>query len=167
MPMENKTTLPDNRLEQLFGEEKPLYTEAEARREANRCLYCYDAPCTAACPAGIDIPGFIRKIASGNIPGAAKTIFEMNLLGVSTARVCPVEELCVGACVYNKYHFPPINIGRLQRFATEQVRHWERENKKPLITPLKQAGRTVALIGARSEERRVGKECRSRWSPYH
>ncbi len=146
--MELVTYLPDNRLEKIFSEAKPLYTESDARIEANRCLYCYDAPCTIACPAGIDIPGFIRKIASGNLRGAAKTIFEMNLLGVSTAQVCPVEELCAGACVYNKYNSPPINIGRLQRFATEKALQWEQDNENTLFSPENQTDRKVALIGA-------------------
>ncbi|MBC8400066.1 MAG: FAD-dependent oxidoreductase [Candidatus Marinimicrobia bacterium] len=146
--MEHITNLPEKRLEQNFSEAKPLYTESEARIEANRCLYCYDAPCTAACPAGIDIPGFIRKIASGNLRGAAKTIFNMNLLGVTTAQVCPVEELCAGACVFNKDNVPPINIGRLQRFATEKALQWEQDNENTLFSPENQTDRKVALIGA-------------------
>ena len=148
MPMKQIAKLPDNRLEKYFSDAKPLYTESEARIEANRCLYCYDAPCTAACPAGIDISGFIRNIASGNIRGAAKTIFKVNLLGVSTSRVCPVEELCAGACVYNKYNSRPINIGRLQRYATEKALKWERENENNLFSPKAQKDRKVALIGA-------------------
>lgn len=146
--MNRIATLPDNRLEKYFSDAKPLYTESEARIEANRCLFCYDAPCTAACPAGIDISGFIRNIASGNIRGAAKTIFKVNLLGVSTSRVCPVEELCAGACVYNKYNSRPINIGRLQRYATEEALKWERENENNLFSPKAQKDRKVALIGA-------------------
>jgi len=146
--MELKMNLPENRLEQNFYEAKPFYTESEARIEANRCLYCYDAPCTTACPAGIDIPGFIRKIASGNLRGAAKTIFEVNMLGVTTAQVCPVEELCAGACVYNKDNIPPINIGRLQRFATEKSLQWEQEKNARLFSPEDQTDRKVALIGA-------------------
>ncbi len=146
--MERVISLPDNRLEQKFKEAKPLYTESEAGIEANRCLYCYDAPCTAACPASIDIPGFIRKIASGNLRGAAKTIFEVNLLGVTTAQVCPVEELCAGACVYNKDNVPPINIGRLQRFATEKALQWERDKNNTLFSPENLTDRKVALIGA-------------------
>ncbi|MFQ6613222.1 MAG: FAD-dependent oxidoreductase [Fidelibacterota bacterium] len=141
-------TLPEERLETRFREEKPRYTESEARIEANRCLYCYDAPCTEACPTGIDIPGFIRKIVSGNIRGAAKTIFEVNALGVSTARVCPVEELCVGACVYNQMNSQPVQIGRLQRYATESALEKERADGRKLITVRKAADCKVALIGA-------------------
>ncbi len=88
------------RLEQALPDLKPPYTPGQAVAEANRCLYCDDAPCIAACPTGIDIPGFIRKIATGNLKGSARTILSANLLGYSCARVCPVEVLCAGACVY-------------------------------------------------------------------
>src|SRR5579859_6247330 len=108
--------LPAERLERRLPDKKPAYTEAEARAEADRCLYCADAPCIKACPTEIDIPTFIKKIASGNVRGSARTIFEQNMLGYSCARVCPVEVLCVGACVYNGWHRDPIQIGRLQRF---------------------------------------------------
>jgi len=92
----------------------------EALVEANRCLYCYDAPCTHACPTHIDIPRFIKKIATGNLTGSARTILEANILGATCARVCPVQELCEGACVLGKEH-KPITIGRLQRYSTDYV----------------------------------------------
>jgi dihydropyrimidine dehydrogenase (NAD+) subunit PreT len=111
--------VPKDRLESELLDKKPLYSEAEARAESERCLYCVDAPCIKACPTEIDIPTFIKKIATGNVRGSAKTIFEQNLLGYSCARVCPVEVLCVGSCVYNGWGREPIAIGRLQRFATE------------------------------------------------
>jgi glutamate synthase (NADPH/NADH) small chain len=111
--------LPQDRLENELPDKKPLYTEAEAKAEADRCLYCSDAPCIKACPTEIDIPTFIKKIASGNVRGSARTIFEQNLLGYSCARVCPVEVLCQGDCVYTGWGRDPIQIGRLQRFATE------------------------------------------------
>jgi glutamate synthase (NADPH/NADH) small chain len=111
--------LSQDRLENALPDKKPLYSSAEARAEADRCLYCSDAPCIKACPTEIDIPTFIKKIASGNVRGSAKTIFEQNLLGYSCARVCPVEVLCQGDCVYTGWGRDPINIGRLQRFATE------------------------------------------------
>jgi glutamate synthase (NADPH/NADH) small chain len=111
--------LPERRLETALRDKKPLFTHSEAVTEANRCIYCSDAPCVTACPTGIDIPTFIHKIATDNVKGSARTIFEDNLLGYSCARVCPVEVLCAGACVYNHWDRPPIEIGRLQRYATE------------------------------------------------
>jgi len=111
--------LPDGRSEDVFDDFKPAYTTNQARVEANRCLYCHDAPCITACPTGIDIPTFIRKIATDNVKGSAKTIFDSNILGMSCARVCPVEVLCVGDCVYNAMGVPPIQIGKLQRYATD------------------------------------------------
>lgn len=111
--------LSPDRLENALPDKKPLYSSAEAKAEADRCLYCVDAPCIKACPTEIDIPTFIKKIASGNVRGSARTIFEQNLLGYSCARVCPVEVLCQGDCVYTGWGRDPINIGRLQRFATE------------------------------------------------
>jgi glutamate synthase (NADPH/NADH) small chain len=108
-----------DRSETGFEDGKPLYTRSQALVEANRCLTCHDAPCIRACPTGIDIPGFIRRIATGNVEGAARTILTSNILGQSCARVCPVEVLCVGDCVYNALGVPPIQIGRLQRYATD------------------------------------------------
>lgn len=111
--------LPEDRGEVVFDDFKPAYSDAQAVTEANRCFYCLDAPCIVACPTAIDIPTFIRKIATGNVRGAAKTIFDANIFGMSCARVCPVEVLCVGACVYNNFDSPPIEIGKLQRHATD------------------------------------------------
>src|SRR6201995_1873435 len=105
-----KYALPHERLERRLADKKPCFTEAEARAEAERCLYCADAPCVKACPTEIDVPTFIKKIASGNVRGSARTIFEQNILGASCARVCPVEVLCVGACVYTGWHRAPIQI---------------------------------------------------------
>ena len=108
-----------DRSESVFGDFKGEYSREQAIAEANRCLFCTDAPCTKACPTHIDVPQFIRKIATDNLKGSARTIFESNILGMSCARVCPVEVLCVGDCVYNAMHMPPINIGKLQRFSTD------------------------------------------------
>src|SRR5215470_3543895 len=120
----NETTrlrLPGGRIEERFHEKKPPYTPAEAVAEANRCLYCADAPCIKACPTAIDIPTFIRKIATENVKGAARTILTRNLLGESCGQVCPVEVLCAGACVYNEWEREPIRIGRLQHFAVREA----------------------------------------------
>ncbi|MYL50112.1 FAD-dependent oxidoreductase [Halobacillus litoralis] len=114
----------------------------EAMEESNRCLYCYDAPCIQACPTGIDIPKFIKKIASGNLKGSATTIMSSNPVGATCARVCPTEELCEGACVLN-HSTEPILIGDLQRFATD----WAIKNEQLLFKPGKKNGKKVAVVG--------------------
>jgi glutamate synthase (NADPH/NADH) small chain len=138
--------LPDGRLESRLPDLKPVYTEGEAIAEANRCLYCQDAPCIAACPTGIDIPTFIRKIATENVKGSARVILTANLLGYSCARVCPVEVLCAGACVYNAWHRAPIAIGRLQRYATETV--LARGTAAALLPKARANGKRVACVGS-------------------
>ena len=138
--------LPEQRLELLLADAKAPYSQGEAIAEANRCLYCHDAPCVTACPTGIDIPGFIRKIATDNVGGSAKRILSANLLGYSCARVCPVEVLCVGACVYNDWHRTPIAIGRLQRYATESV--LDPANALKLFTQAPATGKKVACVGS-------------------
>lgn len=97
----------------------PAFAAREALVEANRCLFCFDAPCTGACPTHIDVPRFIQKIATANLRGSANTILEANVLGLSCSRVCPVDVLCEGACVMHRYNRQPIEIGRLQRHAME------------------------------------------------
>src|SRR2546430_1527462 len=127
-----------------MAEIAPAYTAQEAIIEANRCLFCFDAPCIQACPTGIDIPSFIKKIATGNLLGSARTILSANILGASCARVCPTEVLCEGACVMNSLHHKPIEIGRLQRYATDDLL---RQNT-PLFTPApRRTDRKVAIIG--------------------
>ncbi len=106
-------------IEQRFPDLHPALDARAAVVEANRCLNCFDAPCMGACPTHIDVPGFIRRIASGNVTGSARTILDANVLGASCARVCPVDVLCEGACVLHGKHQKPIEIGRLQRFAVE------------------------------------------------
>ena len=111
--------------------------------ETARCLMCYDAPCTHACPTHIDIPRFIKKIATQNLRGSARTILESNLLGATCARVCPVQELCEGACVLGAEH-KPIAIGRLQRYAMD----FAYGRGLDLFPPAKTIGKKVAVIGA-------------------
>jgi glutamate synthase (NADPH/NADH) small chain len=121
----------------------PPLSANEAVVEANRCLYCYDAPCTHACPTHIDIPRFIKKIATDNLLGSASAILEANLLGATCARVCPVQELCEGSCVLGADH-KPIMIGRLQRYAMDHA-------SNSAINVMKRApasGRKVAVVGS-------------------
>ncbi len=129
-------------LEKNFLEVERGLTNQEAVEESNRCLYCYDAPCIKACPTGIDIPTFIKKIASGNLLGSAKTIMSSNPVGASCSRVCPTDELCEGACVLN-HSTTPIMIGNLQRYATD----WAMTNGQALFQPGPSNGQTVAIIG--------------------
>lgn len=134
--------IPIEELGKNFSEVVPALKPKEAVDEANRCLYCYDAPCIKACPTGINIPSFIQKIATGNMFGSAKTIMEANPVGASCARVCPTEELCEGACVLN-HASKPIMIGLLQRHATD----WAIQNKAALFTPAEKNGKKVAVVG--------------------
>ncbi|GHF36166.1 glutamate synthase (NADPH/NADH) small chain [Deinococcus metalli] len=127
----------------LFAETYMPLTPHEATVEANRCLYCFDAPCLQACPTHIDIPTFIRKISTGNLRGSARTILEANFLGGTCARVCPVQELCEGACVLNAED-KPIAIGRLQRYAVDHVQ----ERGVQLFQPGPATGRRVAVVGS-------------------
>nr|WP_240628740.1 NAD(P)-dependent oxidoreductase [Bacillus salacetis] len=123
-------------------EAKDGFSSREAEEEANRCLYCYDAPCIQACPTGIDIPSFIKKISSGNLKGSARTIMLSNPVGASCSRVCPTEELCEGACVLN-HSTKPVMIGDLQRYATD----WARHNEEVLFKAGEPNGKTVGIIG--------------------
>jgi glutamate synthase (NADPH/NADH) small chain len=134
------------RLERRLPDLKPTYTEGEAVAESQRCLYCHDAPCVTACPTGIDIPTFIRKIGTGNVGGSARVILSANLLGYSCARVCPVEVLCVGACVYNAWNRPPIQIGRLQRYAVEKT--LDASQAASLLPRAAANGRKIACVGS-------------------
>lgn len=127
-----------------FADIVPAMKPEEAALEARRCLYCYDAPCIAACPTHIDIPRFIKQIASKNTLGSAKTILEANPMGHSCARACPVEVLCEGSCVYLQWHQKPIQIARLQRHATDPL---YASGARP-FRPGQDNGRRVAVIGA-------------------
>lgn len=130
--------------EKNFSQIKPLMNETEAYYESSRCLYCYDAPCITACPTGIDIPTFIRQINTKNNIGSAKTIYDSNYFGYACGKVCPTEVLCEGACVYNNQNVKPIEIGRLQSYATAAAMD---SGKKLYVMGVPNAKR-IAIIGA-------------------
>ena len=140
----------NNRLSQAeytanFSDIHPPFGTADgALVEANRCLFCYDAPCMKSCPTSIDVPMFIRQITTDNVKGSAKTIFDANIMGAGCSRVCPVEKLCEGACVFNLMHEKPIEIARLQRYSTEKAikEKWNLYDRKP------STGKKVAVVGA-------------------
>jgi len=127
-----------------FSDLHPPFDKHEALVEADRCYFCYDAPCMQACPTSIDIPMFIRQIATGNPLGSAKTIFDQNILGGMCARVCPTETLCEEACVREKAEGKPVLIGRLQRYATDAAM----EQGKQFYSRAAKSGRKVAIVGA-------------------
>src|SRR6201991_4200059 len=131
--------------EQNFSDIHPPFDSREsALVEANRCLFCYDAPCTKSCPTEINIPKFIKQISTDNVKGSAHTIFVSNIMGAGCSRVCPVEKLCEGACVYNLMEEEPISIARLQRYATEKAIR----DKWPLFQRAEPTGKKVAVVGA-------------------
>jgi len=144
-------TIINNRLskeqyEQNFADIHPPFESITAAKvDANRCLFCYDAPCTKSCPTGIDVPKFIKQIATENIKGSAKTIFSSNIMGAGCSKVCPVEKLCEGACVYNLLDEEAIPIARLQQYATTKAmeNNWQLFERKPSI------GKKVAVVVAR------------------
>lgn len=130
---------------QNFEDLHPRFNRLQAMAAASRCLYCYDAPCVKACPTSIDIPTFIRKIATNNPSGSARTILSQNILGGTCARACPTETLCEQACVRNVSEDVPVEIGRLQRFAVDHL--MEQDVPHP-FTRADATGKTVAVIGA-------------------
>jgi dihydropyrimidine dehydrogenase (NAD+) subunit PreT len=127
-----------------FSEIHPPLGDQAALVEANRCLFCFDAPCMIACPTHIDVPRFIKKIASGNLRGSAVTILDANMLGLSCSRVCPVDVLCEGACVLHKYNKQPIEIGRLQRHAMD---HFYQRGARLPDSRAHQRDERIACIG--------------------
>ena len=130
---------------QHFADAAPRYSRGQALVEAERCLYCHDAPCATACPTGIDVPSFIRRIAEDNLRGAARTILDANPLGGTCARVCPTEVLCEQVCVRTAQQGKPVEIGRLQRYAVDAVMD------RPLSSLFPRAaatGRRIAVVGA-------------------
>ncbi len=126
-----------------FEDLHPPLSRSEALIEADRCYFCFDAPCTAACPTGIDIPAFIQKIRSDNIRGSARTILIENIMGGMCSRVCPTEVLCEEACVRNTHEEKPVEIGLLQRYATDPVI----DAGLQLFTRRESTGRRVAVVG--------------------
>jgi len=145
MPLhETPPKLTAEQYEANFADITPPMTQRQAAVEASRCLYCFDAPCTIACPTRIDVPGFIKRIMTGNVRGAARVILEANILGESCGRVCPTEVLCEGACVMHEKGERPIEIGRLQRFAVDHVL----DRNIRLFQAGVPNGRRVACIGS-------------------
>ena len=130
-------------IEKNFSDLHPPLSRPEALIEADRCYFCYDAPCTTACPTGIDIPGFIQKIRSDNVRGSAATILQENIMGGMCARVCPTEVLCEEACVRNTHEDKPVEIGLLQRYATDPVF----ADNTQLFERTDPSGRKVAVVG--------------------
>ncbi len=138
------TEISIEQIESNFAEINPPLSAAEAIFEANRCLYCYDAPCTHACPTHIDVPSFIKKIASGNLTGSARVIFDANPIGATCARVCPVEVLCEGACVEKTLMDKPIEIGRLQRYATD----YAAQSGRQIFQKGEANGKSIGIVGS-------------------
>ena len=137
--------LTEDQYRQNFSDIHPPFETREAALvEANRCLFCYDAPCTKSCPTSINVPKFIKQISTDNIKGSAHTIFSANIMGGGCSKVCPVEKLCEGACVFNLMEEKPIAIARLQRYATEPAirESWKLFTRKP------STGKKVAVVGA-------------------
>ena len=143
--------LTEEQIAKNFADMHPPLSRSEAVIDADRCYFCYDAPCTTACPTGIDIPGFIQKIRSGNIRGAAHTILSENIMGGMCARVCPTEVLCEEACVRNTHEDQPVRIGLLQRYATDPVlvpdAHNRSSTQAPLFERAAPTGRKIAVVG--------------------
>jgi dihydropyrimidine dehydrogenase (NAD+) subunit PreT len=145
MPLrETAPKLLPEQYEKNFAEIGPALNQRQAAIEAARCLYCFDAPCTIACPTHIDVPTFIKKISTGNLQGSARTILSANILGHSCGRVCPTEVLCEGACVMHEKGELPIEIGRLQRYAVDYVL----ENNVQMFHAGAPNGKKVACIGS-------------------
>ncbi len=141
---EYKRPISEAEFKKNFELKKPLMNDTEAYYESSRCLFCYDAPCIEACPTGIDIPLFIKQIHTKNTEGAAKTIYDSNWLGNACGTICPTGVLCEGACVYNHQDVQPLQIGRLQNYATTSVI----DTSKKLYEVGATNGLKIAVIGA-------------------
>jgi glutamate synthase (NADPH/NADH) small chain len=143
MPDIRPNRLSRDQIARNFSELHPPLSRSEALIEADRCYFCFDAPCTTACPTGIDIPLFIQKIRSGNLRGSAHTILAENIMGGMCARVCPTEVLCEEACVRNTHEDKPVEIGLLQRYATDPVL----DDELQLFSRADASGHRVAVVG--------------------
>jgi dihydropyrimidine dehydrogenase (NAD+) subunit PreT len=144
MAIENNR-LSQEQYEQNFADIRPPFeNKTAAVVEASRCLFCYDAPCTKSCPTHIDVPKFIKQITTDNVKGSAHTILISNIMGAGCSKVCPVEKLCEGACVYNLLEEEPIQIARLQQYSTAKAleNNWQLFQRKPSV------GKKVAIVGA-------------------
>src|SRR5690554_3060126 len=148
----DKARAPGVRAGRLSGEEiarnftdlHPPLDAHEALVEADRCYFCYDAPCVKACPTEIDIPLFIRQIQTADVVGAGETILQQNIMGGACARVCPTETLCEEACVRNLAEDKPVAIGLLQRHATDRLMEEDRQ----VFERAAPTGRRIAVVGA-------------------
>src|SRR5688572_30127568 len=154
MAIENNR-LNKEQYEENFADIRPPFeNKTAAVVEANRCIFCYDAPCTKSCPTHIDVPKFIKQITTDNIKGSAHTIFSSNIFGAGCSKVCPVEKLCEGACVYNLLEEEPIQIARLQQYSTSiaMENNWQLFERKSPNSPLGAGGvvevKKVAIVGA-------------------
>ncbi|HIP78082.1 MAG TPA: FAD-binding protein, partial [Kiloniellaceae bacterium] len=136
--------LTDSDYAENFSDVHPPLDRKAALIEASRCYFCYDAPCIEACPTGIDIPSFIRKISTDNVRGAAQDILDENIMGGACARVCPTEVLCQEACVRNTQEHKPVQIGLLQRYATDAVM----DDAAHPFQRAEATGKRVAVVGA-------------------
>jgi glutamate synthase (NADPH/NADH) small chain len=149
--------LTNEQYEENFADIRPPFeNKTAAVVEANRCLFCYDAPCTKSCPTHIDVPKFIKQITTDNIKGSAHTIFSSNIFGAGCSKVCPVEKLCEGACVFNLLEEEPIQIARLQQYSTAMAmeKNWQLFERKTLPNSPPAGGdggagaKKVAIVGA-------------------
>jgi dihydropyrimidine dehydrogenase (NAD+) subunit PreT len=153
MAIQNNRLTKDEYEQNFANIRPPFENKTAAVVEANRCLFCYDAPCTKSCPTHIDVPKFIKQITTDNIKGSAHTIFVSNIFGAGCSKVCPVEKLCEGACVYNLLEEEPIQIARLQQYSTSiaMEKNWQLFERKKLTSPPlgdEGGGKKVAIVGA-------------------
>src|ERR1700712_4678379 len=144
MAITNNRLSPEQYAHNFSDIHPPFETQEAALVEANRCLFCYDAPCTKSCPTSINVPKFIKQITTDNLKGSAHTIFVSNIMGAGCSKVCPVEKLCEGACVYNFMEEEPIAIAKLQRYSTgiAMNKNWQLFERK------ESTGKKVAIVGA-------------------